>query len=375
VRDPTNQTPELRRGDAEMSASGRVGFVGYGRFGRALGERFLDAGVDVRAFDPAGSLPEAVACDSLESLVEGSEFLILAVPVAKTRAVVEQVAPLLSDHQLVMDVGSVKEGPSEALRELLGERISWLATHPLFGPISLSMGERNLRVVVCPNEQHPDAVARAERLYAKVGCELIQQSAAEHDRAMAETHALTYFVAKGFLDAGLELDSPVAPPSVRALRMTIEAVRQDAAHLFVTLNRENEYAKGARRKFVDALLEVDEALNRAPEQSEDEEQAVAALELTQLGEAGEELSDARDVIDELDLELMELLARRVGVARRAAKAKASAGRPVRDPEREAVLLRERVARAEELGLDGASVEEVFQAILSFSRLHQGQDVD
>ena len=152
--------------------------------------------------------------------------------------------------------------------------------------------------------------------------------------------------------------------------MTIEAVRQDAAHLFVTLNRENEYAKGARRKFVDALLEVDEALNRAPEESDGEAQAVAALELTQLGEPGEELSDARDVIDELDDELMELLARRVGVARRAAKAKASVGRPIRDPEREAELLAERVARAETLGLDGASVEELFVAVLGFSRFHQ-----
>ncbi len=356
-----------------MAEEGTVGFVGYGRFGRALGERFQDAGVEVRAFDPAGAPPEGVASDSLESLVAGSEFLILAVPVGKTRAVVGEVAPLLSDHQLVMDVGSVKEGPEAALEEVIGERVPWLATHPLFGPTSLSMGERNLRVVVCPNELHPDAVARAEGLYGKLGCELIQQSAAEHDRAMAETHALTYFVAKGFLDAGLELDSPVAPPSVRALRMTIEAVRQDAAHLFVTLNRENEYAKGARRKFVDALLEVDEALNRAPEESDGEAQAVAALELTQLGEPGEELSDARDVIDELDDELMELLARRVGVARRAAKAKASVGRPIRDPEREAELLAERVARAETLGLDGASVEELFVAVLGFSRFHQERD--
>ena len=352
-----------------MTGKGTVGFVGYGRFGRALGERFLEAGIRVSAVDTEALIPEVVACDSLESLIGGSEFIVIAVPVAKTRGVVEQVAPLLREGQLVMDVGSVKEGPEAALREVLGERIPWLATHPLFGPTSLSMGERNLRVVVCPNELHPDAVARAERLYAEVGCELIQQSPSEHDQAMAETHALTYFVAKGFLDAGLDLDSPVAPPSVRALRSTIEAVRQDAAHLFVTLNRENEYAKGARRKFVDALLEVDEALNRAREESAE----IAALELKQLDGAGEELTNARDVIDELDEELLELLARRVGVARRAAKAKASAGRPIKDPEREVELLADRVARAETLGLDGASVEELFVAVLGFSRFHQERD--
>jgi prephenate dehydrogenase len=111
---------------------------------------------------------------------------------------------------------------------------------------------------------------------------------------------LTYFVAKGFLDAGLELDSPLAPPSVRALRATIEAVRQDAAHLFVTLNRENEFAAEARRRFLDALLAVDAALNRAPEVGEGDGVVPEALELPDLGEAAGDLSEARDVIDELD---------------------------------------------------------------------------
>ena len=353
-----------------MGELGGVGLVGYGRFGRALGERFLEAGVAVRAFDPGVSVPEGVAAVSLGSLVEESEFVVLAVPVDRTREAVESVAPLVGERQLVMDVGSVKSGPAAVMSEVLGERAPWLATHPLFGPTSLALGERNLRVVLCPNAAHPGALARAERLYRRIGCEVMEQGAEEHDKAMAETHALTYFVAKGFLDAGLELDSPLAPPSVRALRATIEAVRQDAAHLFVTLNRENEFAAEARRRFLDALLAVDSALNRAPEVGEGDGVVPEALELPDLGEAAGDLSEARDVIDELDEELLELLARRVEVARRAARAKASVGRPVRDPAREAELLAEREARAEELGLDGGSVAEVFRAILGFSRLHQ-----
>ncbi len=330
----------------------------------------MEAGVSVRAFDPEASLPEGVACSSLESLVSASEFVVLAVPVGRMREAVEAVAPLVGEGHLVMDVGSVKEGPQAALAEVLGDAAPWLATHPLFGPISLSMGERNLRVVVCPNDTHPTAAGRAERLYGTIGCELIAESAEHHDRAMAETHALTYFVAKGFLDAGMELDSPVAPPSVRALRMTIEAVRQDAAHLFVTLNRENKYAAEARRRFVDALLEVDKALNLSPAEVEIEEAPTGPLQIPDLGDAAASLRDARDVIDEIDLELLELLARRVEVAQRAARAKAKVGQSVRDPEREAELLLERQAKAEELGLDGLSTAEVFRAILGFSRLHQ-----
>lgn len=330
----------------------------------------MEAGLEVRAFDPSASVPDEVRVDSLESLVRASEFIILAVPVALMRESVEALAPLASEGQLIMDVGSVKMGPQAALEEVLGDAVPWLAMHPLFGPISLSMGERNLRVVACPNSVHPKAASRAAQLYGEIGCELIEQSASEHDLAMAETHALTYFVAKGFLDAGFSLESPVAPPSVRALATTIEAVRQDAAHLFLTLNRENPHAAEARRRFIDALLQVDEALNSAPDEITLKAMPQGPLELADLGEAAASLCDARDVIDELDEELLELLARRVEVARRAARAKASVGRPVRDPARESELLAERQARAELLGLDGLSTREVFRAILGFSRLHQ-----
>ena len=55
------------------------------------------------------------------------------------------------------------------------------------------------------------------------------------------------FVAKGFIDIGADLDAPFAPPSVRAIAQTVEAVQADAAHLFASLHRENPYAKDAPR--------------------------------------------------------------------------------------------------------------------------------
>ena len=74
----------------------------------------------------------------------------------------------------------------------------------------------------------------------------------------------------------------------------------------------------------------------------------------------------RDLIDELDLELVSLLARRGRLARRAREAKSRIGRAVRDPEREDTLLADRRSWADEQDLDPDRVEDIFRAILEFS---------
>ncbi|MGZ3459927.1 MAG: prephenate dehydrogenase/arogenate dehydrogenase family protein, partial [Archangium sp.] len=128
-----------------------VAIVGYGRFGRALGELLEAAGIGYRALDPVADIPESHRARSLPELLTGAEQVVVAVPVARMRAVFEELSPHLRPEQLVLDVGSVKVKPVRVMTEVLGTRIPWVGTHPLFGPLSLAMAERPMRVVVCPN--------------------------------------------------------------------------------------------------------------------------------------------------------------------------------------------------------------------------------
>ncbi|MDC3986258.1 prephenate dehydrogenase/arogenate dehydrogenase family protein [Polyangium jinanense] len=346
-----------------------VALLGYGRFGAAMASLLRDANVDVRALDDRSHVPEDMRATSLPDLVRGRDFVVVAVPVTAMRRAFGAMRPLLSPSQIVVDVGSVKLGPSAAMNECFGAEIPWVATHPLFGPISLSRGERPLVAVVCPNATHPAAVDRVVKLYERIGCTVVLEDEATHDRNMAWTHALAFFVAKGMLDAAVPLDIPYAPPSFQALARTVEAARSDAGHLYAALHRENPYAAEARRKLVDALLAADQNLSgsdgMAPPPS-------SALVLP--SKAGTQaLRETRDLIDDLDRDLMELLGRRAQLARRAAREKAKLGRPVRDPEREAELLDARRRWAAERELDPASVHEIFDAILRFSRRLQHEE--
>ncbi len=165
----------------------RTAIVGFGRFGRALGGLLAEAGLSFRAFDPGADVPADVRGASIGDVVRGAAVVVVAVPVAEVRAALIALRPHLGPRHLVLDVASVKLAPAAALEEVLGADVPWIATHPLFGPTSLALGERPLRVVVCPNAIHPAALRRARAFYERLGCEVVELGAEAHDRSMAET--------------------------------------------------------------------------------------------------------------------------------------------------------------------------------------------
>jgi len=342
----------------------RVSILGYGRFGAALSDLLRDAGLAVRALDPHAPVPEALRARTLADLADGAELVIVAVPVPHMESAFASLRPLLSPAQIVIDVGSVKVEPARLMAKTFDRTIPWVATHPLFGPTSLALGERPLRVVVCPNPLHPEAVRRTTALFERIGCQVIEQDPEAHDRAMAFTHALAFFVAKGLLDAGAPSQAPYAPPSFQAIARTIESVRSDAGHLFEALHRENPYAREARHRLLDALTDIDHRLEQAASAPKG---ASPSLAIPNLGAQSPELRETRELIDDLDRQLITLLAQRAQLSRRAARAKAELGRGVYDPQREALLVAARRLTAVELGLDPDSISEIFEAILRFSR--------
>jgi len=305
----------------------------------------------------------------MTELLSGGRFVVVAVPLERFESVLLELSSRVTPSQVVVDVGSVKVMPSALMSQHFGNAQPWVATHPLFGPASLARGERPLRVVVCPNLEHPQPVAEVEEFLRAIGCETLRMSAEAHDQEMALTHALAFFVAKGMLDVGVPSNPAHAPPSFQGMAKSIEAVRVDAGHLLPALHRFNPYAATARHELLRALRAIDAALD-APSPVLPAREATS-LAIPDLGDLSPALKETRELVDELDQELVALLARRAVLSRRAGQSKAALGVAVKDPGREARVLEARRRWAQGFGLDPDAVEDIFHAILYFSRAIQG----
>jgi len=343
--------------------------LGYGRFGRAFGTLLAQAGLAFKAYDPIAEIPDELRATSAVDAVRGARWVVLAMPISRMESALNEIRSVLGSDQIVMDVGSVKVGPCSLLDRCLGADIPHVGTHPLFGPLSLARAERPLRVVICASSLHPEAAEKTRALFRKLECECLNEDPETHDRNMAQTHALAFFVAKGLLDVGVGEDPPIAPPSFQGLKHTLEAVRADAGHLFAAIQRENPFASEARARLVEALTVIHQKLS---EESTVEE--IIPMAIPDLRERSPELREVRELIDDVDREILGLLEQRTRLAQRAAKAKAVMGAPVLDPAREKSLLENRRQWARELGLNEEMVEEVFRTLLRVSRRVQaGQD--
>lgn len=349
-----------------MTPTPRIGLLGHGRFGSAFASLLEENGYAWCGWDASASLPEGRGVTSIDALLSQSDLIVLAVPLDAFEAALVDLRPRLTGRHQLMDVCSVKEVPCRLMDEMLGDDIGHVGSHPLFGPLSIARAEP-LRTVLCPSPRHPGTARLARDLFTSVGSEVADQDPTSHDRSMALTHAMAFFIARGLVELGVGSDLRWVPPSFAALAASIAAVRADAGHLFNAIQNQNPYAAATRQQLIEALTLIDRRLAATPGDVDDRRDSSMAA----LAQPSPELCQAREHIDELDRELIALLHRRSELSARAGLAKRATGAPVLDTARETELLRQRRDWAEQDGLPADVVVEVFRQILAMSRRVQG----
>ncbi|MGQ0802653.1 MAG: prephenate dehydrogenase/arogenate dehydrogenase family protein [Actinomycetota bacterium] len=236
------------------------GIVGYGHLGQLLARSLAGEG-KVLATDVDETrledVTEGVRVAALDEVV-GADAVILAVPYGALEALLEDIRGRLGPDTVVMDVVSTKAHATELLQRILADHPHVLATHPLFGPPSMTRLEPGLRLVVTYEKGERAAVFQ-EFLTTQFGLEIVQISAEEHDRAMAYMQSLPFFIARALVRIDL-LGMPhrdlLAIPSFEKLA-EIEAIEeQHTMGMFDTSQISNPYAEDARRRFLEVLKEL-----------------------------------------------------------------------------------------------------------------------
>ncbi|MGX5713923.1 prephenate/arogenate dehydrogenase family protein [Sphingopyxis terrae subsp. ummariensis] len=203
-------------------AIGRVAIVGLGLIGssvaRAIKAKLPDVAVtghdadpDVRAEARALGFCDAVSDDAAEA-VEGADLVILAVPVGRMAEAAAAIAPGLSAHAIISDVGSSKAGVGAALRAALPGHVV-VPAHPVAGTENSGPAAGFATLfdgrwcIVTPAPDAPaDAVAAVTGLWQALGAKVETMDAAHHDMVLAVTSHLPHLIAYTIVGTASELE-------------------------------------------------------------------------------------------------------------------------------------------------------------------------
>jgi prephenate dehydrogenase len=234
-----------------------LGLIGFGAFGRLMAQH-LHPHFPIYAYDPA--VRDATPCVTFADIatVARCPVVVLAMPVDRIAQAIAAVNPHLQPGALVLDVGSVKVRPAEAMRRLLPDHVDIVGTHPLFGPQSARDGIAGLKIAVCPI-RGGSAHRVAAFLRKALRLQVYLTTPETHDREAATVQGLTHLIAKVLVSME-PLPTRLTTASFDMLMRGVEMVRYDAPEVFMAIERANPYSAEVRERFFSLAAALDKEL-------------------------------------------------------------------------------------------------------------------
>ena len=235
-----------------------IGIIGYGDFGEFLcrmAKRYVpDARVMVSSSRFA---PDGATFAPFEDVCK-ADVLIPCVPISKFEETIARAKLHVAAATVIVDVCSVKVMPVAVLR---GAGVRFVASHPMFGPYSFAKTEGHLdglRLVVSDGNLSAEDFRKALSFLRALKLNVIEMSAENHDKSMAETLFLTHLVAQT-ATKGNFVRTDIDTISFGFLMDAVESVRENT-ELFKDVYRYNPYCKAVFERFKNALEEVESSL-------------------------------------------------------------------------------------------------------------------
>lgn len=151
---------------------------------------------------------------AIDAAVEGSELILLAVPVGSIAKILPQLKTAIDAGAIVTDVGSTKGSVVDAVSAAFGDvPPRFIPGHPIAGTeksgVEAAFPElfTNRRVILTPLEHSDaDALEVVRSLWQQTGAEVSEMSVTRHDAVLAATSHLPHMLAFTLVDTLANLE-------------------------------------------------------------------------------------------------------------------------------------------------------------------------
>ena len=240
--------------------------------------------------------------DNNKKIVQDSDIVIISVPISSTESVIEELGPFMKEGSLMLDVTSVKEGPSLKMKECIGEGVEFIPTHPVFGPRTTDL--KGQIIVLTPIEKG-EWYPKIYKFLEDKGMRIVETTPEHHDDMMGIVQVLTHFsyISTASAIEKLQVDikdtENYESPIYNLMIDTIARIVSQNPYLTYSIQHENKRGEKIRQALFDSISELKEALT-----NEDEEEFVEiALKATRhMGDIQAALGRSDKAIDFVYLE-------------------------------------------------------------------------
>lgn len=232
----------------------------------------FDVYITGRDHNKGKNVAEEAGVNYIESnagLANISDMLIISVPIQHTCDVIHEVAPFMKEGSVMVDVTSVKEGPSKTMAEVLPDSIEYIPTHPIFGPRTTILD--NQVIVLTPDKKGKWYNKVYEYLESK-NMRVIETTAEKHDFMMSIVQILTHFSfistasAIEKLKVDLSETEDYESPIYNLMIDMIARIVSQNPYLTYNIQTMNNNGPKIRNTFADAVLELRDVINNHDEE-------------------------------------------------------------------------------------------------------------
>jgi prephenate dehydrogenase len=222
---------------------------GAGRMGRWLTRYFTSHGHKITISDIhldkakifAESANVELAHNNFEA-AKSADLIVISTPLKITPTVIKEITRYVTKDSIITEICSIKSEVIRVMREIAKLGVRPLSIHPLFGPGARSLQDRRIAIVPVINSKAE--VDLAQDLFPEA--ELVAVEAEEHDRAIAVTLSLVYFLNSVFSWVLSEKDlvflRKLAGTTFRMQLVLAESIMAEEPTLNTSIQLGNQYA-------------------------------------------------------------------------------------------------------------------------------------
>jgi len=247
-----------------------IGIIGLGLMGGSLAMNLKGKCASLIGFD---SHPPTLELALSKGIIDHAEsdsanfhaqvdFLILATPVPSIIQTIQQL-PSIHPPCILMDIGSTKRDILQAM-SALPANFDPIGGHPICGKEKLGLQNadaslyQNAPFIVTPLERTTQrAKSAAEQVISAIGANLIEMTAAEHDRTFASTSHLPFLLSSALAQATPQKFAPFIGPGFRST----SRLAGTPSHMMMGILKSNrDNVLDAIQQFRASLDEIESAL-------------------------------------------------------------------------------------------------------------------